>query len=179
MVKVPIQRQIPIAVPSRERVPTEQIIIKEVDVDERRNKYRRGSDEDYGRGFGNRIGRLGEASWIQEGLDKALNQDKQPQNPYKNALALENANFFHGYGQMMGDVSNLGFDSYSHDEYINNVGTQKETFNKNFRNFMENYDGQNNLLKQYEVVAPDTASLHPDYENWYKIGQKYNQELQY
>lgn len=68
MVKVPTKREIPIAIPSREKPSVEQVIIKEVDMDERRRgKYtKHQGGHHYGHAF---KGQLGEASWIQEGLD--------------------------------------------------------------------------------------------------------------
>jgi len=44
-----------------------------------------------------------------------LNKNKfEKVHPYHNSLALEDAHFFNGYGEMMGDFSNLGFDNASH-----------------------------------------------------------------
>lgn len=55
---------------------------------------------------------LEEASWIQDGLHQ-LNKEENV-HPYHNSLALEDAHFFNGYGEMMGDFSNLGFDNMTH-----------------------------------------------------------------
>lgn len=74
---VPTVRHIPIPVPSRDKAPTEELIIKEVDIEGRRKnrggKY--GENKDDKKGFG--FYPLKEASWIQEGLDKALNKDQK------------------------------------------------------------------------------------------------------
>lgn len=66
----------------------------------------------------------------------------------------------------MGDVSNLGFDDYSHKDYLNSSGESKKSFHDNVSNLLNNYDGENDLLKEYELVAEGTAEIHPDYENW-------------
>ena len=39
-----------------------------------------------------------EASWIQEGLDGIDKKKFSDIHPYHNALGLEDAKFFHGYG---------------------------------------------------------------------------------
>lgn len=67
---------------------------------------------------------------------------------------------------MMGDTSNLGYDNFSHKEYLSNSEGSKQTFHKNFSNFFNNYDGNSKPLVGFEVVAEGTASLHPDYDKW-------------
>lgn len=71
----------------------------------------------------------------------------------------------------MGDVSNLGFDNFSHKEYLSGKGDVKNAFQKNVDNLLRNYDGGN--LNGYEVIAEGTAEIHPDYQNWVKVGESY------
>lgn len=39
-------------------------------------------------------------------------------HPYHNSLGLDKTTFFNGYGEMMGDSSNLGFNNHSHNLYL-------------------------------------------------------------
>lgn len=125
VVKVPTKREIPIAIPSRQELDVEQVIIKEVDTDRRsseddmdggwgmvgphyeRNEYGHGHGKKYGHGgaYG-----LEEASWIQDGLHQLEKNKNKEVHPYHNSLSLEDSTFFNGYGNMMGNFSNLGFD---------------------------------------------------------------------
>lgn len=81
-----------------------------------------------------------EASWIQEGLDRVGQEDFEDVHPYHNARALENVSAFNGFGQQLGDTSNLGFDSFSHKDYFTQGNAQEDFHDKIERLIDDNYN---------------------------------------
>lgn len=53
---------------------------------------------------------------------------------------------------------------------MNNRGDSNKAFQKNVEDMIYHYGQEGGHVVGLQV-APSTAALHPDYENWYKLGE--------
>ena len=89
-------------------------------------------------------------------------------------MGLDRSNFFNGYGEILGENSNLGFNNSKHNQYLNDENDIRDEFNQDVVELLATNPG---LEHQQVDIYQNVVQMHPDYESWYRVGQWNPEEI--